>query len=103
MVVYAHIYKYKNIPTYINPTLQVLWYNGRMKLECTFPEENVKWCLHHPVVRVMYMIEYEPTTMSVRCSGAEIWLARGFWGVARVLWVVARWLLGCSGWLLGGC
>ncbi len=26
----------------------------------------------------MYMIEYEPTTMSVRCSGAEIWLIHGF-------------------------
>ncbi len=24
------------------------------------------------------MIEYEPTTMSVRCSGAEIWLIHGF-------------------------
>ncbi len=33
---------------------------------------------HHPVARVMYMIEYEPTTMSVRCSGAEIWLIHGF-------------------------
>ncbi len=41
--------------------------------------------------------------MSVRCSGVEIWLARGFWVVAMVFWVVARWLLGCSGWLLGGC
>ncbi len=47
-----------------------------------FPEENVKWSLQwqktHPVARVMYMIEYEPTTMSVRCSGAEIWLIHGF-------------------------
>ncbi len=33
---------------------------------------------HHPVARVMHMIEYEPTTMSVRCSGAEIWLIHGF-------------------------
>ncbi len=30
---------------------------------------------HHPVARVMYMIEYEPTTMSVR----------DFWVVARAL------------------
>ncbi len=51
-------------------------------LECTFPEENVNGACsgkkHHPVARVMYMIEYEPTTMSVRCSGAEIWLIHGF-------------------------
>jgi len=52
--------------------------------------------------------------MSVRCSGAEIWLihvvqvvSMVFWVVARVFWVVAkvffRKLLGCSGRLLGGC
>ncbi len=48
----------------------------------TIPEENVNGACsgkkHHPVARVMYMIEYEPTTMSVRCSGAEIWLIHGF-------------------------
>ncbi len=49
------------------------------ELECTFPEENVSGACsgkkHHPVARVMYMIEYEPTTMSVR----------DFWVVARAL------------------
>ena len=36
------------------------------------------------------MIAYDPTTMSVRCCGAEIWLL-----------YVAIWLLGGSKWLLG--
>ncbi len=58
-------------------------------LECTFPEENVNGACsgkkHHPVARVMYTIEHEPTTMSVRLLGCS------------------GWLLGCSGWLLGCC
>ncbi len=42
---------------------------------------------HHPVARVMYTIEYEPTTM----SGT---VARDVLVVARVFWVVARGVLG---------
>jgi len=42
---------------------------------------------------VWYRIAYEPTTISVLCSGAEIWLIHVVQVVARVLWVVARQLL----------
>jgi len=52
------------------------------------------------------MIPYEPTNMSVQCSGAEMWLihvSSGCKAVARVFWVVDMVLLGYSGWLLGLC
>jgi len=53
------------------------------------------------------MVESEPTNLSVRCSGAKLWLIHVFrWmlggclGVLGVCYGVARQLLRSSGWLL---